>query len=664
MGDYHGLRDEFMRRGYKDSEVYGTTYGKVKKQVDVYDTLECQFVNQIRHLILAVSAYTQSRVYVIANSLGGAISRKAILGGECVDTLEDLGPPITNRIEAYLGVAGAMKGCMFCIGIVSEFIPICSKSNGLYVNSQFIRDINNRQKYESSRILILESSGDDVIGFESLNHTRLMEIDRADHIIILTIINGCSSQLTVVKTVASGAQTTQCTLPAGGLCTQTFTVGAMNFRDGFGHGKTIAEFSFGATNPNGASNYALNVIEGFDIAMQIIPENGCHVATCANAACPDAYHNSNDNHTYGVVDGTAFILSLCKIYTPTNSRNCTPPPITTTVRPTTTTVKPLTTVTTIKPLTTTTKKPITTTTPRGPISTSLTITNRCTNSITVVKTVAGGTQTVQCQLAVGASCTQSYITGVMNFRNGFGSGHTIAEFSFGNPNGNTNYALNVIEGFDIGMQIIPQNGGHVAQCATASCPDAYHNSNDNHTYGVPAGNPMVLNLCQFQTVTTTTTRKPTTITTTKLITVTTKPTTTTTTGPPSTNLTITNDCSQSVTVVKTVASGAQTTQCQLASGQSCSQSYVTGVMNFRGGTGTGHTIAEFSFGNPNGNTNYDLNVIEGYDIPMQIKPANGGHVSQCNSPSCPDAYHSSSDNKTYGVPGGVPIALNLCYLGS
>ncbi|CAD5212411.1 unnamed protein product [Bursaphelenchus okinawaensis] len=270
----------------------------------------------------------------------------------------------------------------------------------------------------------------------------------------------------------------------------------------------------------------------------------------------------------------------------------------------------------------------------------LTIVNQCTDPVYVVKTVPGGLETIQCYLAVGESCVQSYTTGVMNFRHNLGSGHTISEFSFGNPNGNDNYALNVIEGFDIGMQIIPENGGHVAECATADCVDAYHSSTDNHTYGVPSGTPFTLNLCQFDDVDSSSVASA--------------------SSAPATALTIVNQCTDPVTVVKTVPGGLQTVQCQLAVGESCSETYTTGVMNFRHNYGSGHTIAEFSFGNPNGHSNYDLNVIEGFDIGMQIIPEDGGHVAECATADCTDAYHSSTDNHTYGVPAGNPFTLNLC----
>ena len=45
----------------------------------------------LRSLIIAVRQYTGTRVDVIAYSMGAPITRKAILGGQCVDTREILG---------------------------------------------------------------------------------------------------------------------------------------------------------------------------------------------------------------------------------------------------------------------------------------------------------------------------------------------------------------------------------------------------------------------------------------------------------------------------------------------------------------------------------------------------------------------------------------------
>ncbi len=48
-------------------------------------------MNCSRSIIIAVRQYTGTAVDVIAYSMGSPIARKAILGGNCVDTREILG---------------------------------------------------------------------------------------------------------------------------------------------------------------------------------------------------------------------------------------------------------------------------------------------------------------------------------------------------------------------------------------------------------------------------------------------------------------------------------------------------------------------------------------------------------------------------------------------
>jgi hypothetical protein len=46
--------------------------------------------------------------------MGVPISRKAILGGKCVDTGENLGPPLTELVDTFVGIAGANYGAALC----------------------------------------------------------------------------------------------------------------------------------------------------------------------------------------------------------------------------------------------------------------------------------------------------------------------------------------------------------------------------------------------------------------------------------------------------------------------------------------------------------------------------------------------------------------------
>ncbi|CAJ0919222.1 unnamed protein product, partial [Mesorhabditis belari] len=99
--------------GYKQSELYSTTYfngaqGNPLKWVEY--SMKCEYVKQVRALIVAVRLYTGRQVDVVGFSLGVPVSRKAILGGHCVDTGEFLGGPLTKFIDTYVGVAGPNHG--------------------------------------------------------------------------------------------------------------------------------------------------------------------------------------------------------------------------------------------------------------------------------------------------------------------------------------------------------------------------------------------------------------------------------------------------------------------------------------------------------------------------------------------------------------------------
>ncbi|VBB34789.1 unnamed protein product [Acanthocheilonema viteae] len=105
----------FIASGYNWSELYATTYANGAQgnptQWTSY-TMDCRYVKQVRGLIVSVRLYTGRAVDVIAYSLGVPVARKAILGGLCVDTRENLGGPLTNAIDTFVGIAGPNHGVM------------------------------------------------------------------------------------------------------------------------------------------------------------------------------------------------------------------------------------------------------------------------------------------------------------------------------------------------------------------------------------------------------------------------------------------------------------------------------------------------------------------------------------------------------------------------
>uniref|UniRef100_A0A9J2P3H6 Lipase domain-containing protein n=1 Tax=Ascaris lumbricoides TaxID=6252 RepID=A0A9J2P3H6_ASCLU len=99
--------------GYEWSELYGTTYANASQENPLQwaqYALQCKYVKQVRMLIIAVHYYTARPVNLVAYSMGVPLSRKAILGGRCVETDEDLGEPLTPFIETFVGVSGPNHG--------------------------------------------------------------------------------------------------------------------------------------------------------------------------------------------------------------------------------------------------------------------------------------------------------------------------------------------------------------------------------------------------------------------------------------------------------------------------------------------------------------------------------------------------------------------------
>nr|CDJ94610.1 Lipase domain containing protein [Haemonchus contortus] len=157
-------RRYFLKAGWNESDIYGTTYGDGERTFLYADSMKCEYVKQIRLLIQAVAAFTEQRVDVVGYSMGSPISRKAILGGQCVDTKEELGPPLTELIDTFVSVAGVNYGAQLC------FLPIaklCNPISGLYCTSKYLEDINTKQKYEGLYIYAIYSEQDEIIGYRN-----------------------------------------------------------------------------------------------------------------------------------------------------------------------------------------------------------------------------------------------------------------------------------------------------------------------------------------------------------------------------------------------------------------------------------------------------------------------------------------------------------------
>uniref|UniRef100_A0AC35U6T1 Lipase_GDSL domain-containing protein n=1 Tax=Rhabditophanes sp. KR3021 TaxID=114890 RepID=A0AC35U6T1_9BILA len=173
--------DYFKRHAnYENYELYGTTYSNGAQGNPLawaQYKMDCHFVKLVRALIVAVRLYTGRSVDVIAYSLGVPISRKAIMGGRCVDTGEDLGSSLTKFVDTFVGIAGPNHGISLQVGALSlpgclfSAIPVCNQITGLYSGncpheSSFLQDINSIQRYEGKNVFSIYSKADNIVGYK------------------------------------------------------------------------------------------------------------------------------------------------------------------------------------------------------------------------------------------------------------------------------------------------------------------------------------------------------------------------------------------------------------------------------------------------------------------------------------------------------------------
>uniref|UniRef100_A0A0M3I1E1 Triacylglycerol lipase n=1 Tax=Ascaris lumbricoides TaxID=6252 RepID=A0A0M3I1E1_ASCLU len=152
--------------------------------IDLYEFYE-KIIEQVRALIVAVRLYTGRAVDIIAYSLGVPVSRKAILGGKCVDTGEDLGRPLTRFIDTFVGIAGPNHGISLQMGGLSipgcafSVLPVSNTQTGLYsgmcpTESTYLQDINSIQGYEAKNIFSIYSKADQLVGYTVCDKVKFL----------------------------------------------------------------------------------------------------------------------------------------------------------------------------------------------------------------------------------------------------------------------------------------------------------------------------------------------------------------------------------------------------------------------------------------------------------------------------------------------------------
>ncbi|CEF68857.1 Lipase EstA/Esterase EstB family-containing protein [Strongyloides ratti] len=161
---FNQARTFFTKHGYKSGELYGMSYYDDGRTPLTGVVLRCSDIHNIRQFIIVVHKYTKRKVNVVGYSMGSPLTRKAILGGKCVDTHFHLGDPITDLVENYVSIAGVANGFETCSNIFSS-ATFCNKNNGFACNSKFIKNLNNKNyRYEGANSYAIYSETDGLVG--------------------------------------------------------------------------------------------------------------------------------------------------------------------------------------------------------------------------------------------------------------------------------------------------------------------------------------------------------------------------------------------------------------------------------------------------------------------------------------------------------------------
>ncbi|OWA54745.1 putative Transmembrane protease serine 9 [Hypsibius exemplaris] len=126
-----------------------------------------------------------------------------------------------------------------------------------------------------------------------------------------------------------------------------------------------------------------------------------------------------------------------------------------------------------------------------------------------------------------------------------------------------------------------------------------------------------------------------------------------------------NLCDYPIDLVKTVYGRQPVTECELnASGGSCSKSYNGGAMNFKNRRDDQNvTLAVFiiNFRERDAVDAYAINVMSGYNVPLQIATSTGGPSVKCTDAECRDGMHLINDNsKVHETKTGGTFTLTFC----
>ena len=128
----------------------------------------------------AVLDYTQAdKIDIISHSMGVTLGRAVIKGGYFKSADYNLGAPLTDKVDTFLGIVGANYGLASCYGSSQYIYDTCNSVNGFFPGysknvglSQYLDELNNNIAREGSFVATVLSTYDDLILYGDIVYGR------------------------------------------------------------------------------------------------------------------------------------------------------------------------------------------------------------------------------------------------------------------------------------------------------------------------------------------------------------------------------------------------------------------------------------------------------------------------------------------------------------
>jgi len=132
-------------------------------------THDKETITYLRAFVEAVLAYTGAeKVDLISHSMGVTLGRRIVKGGFIESDNFDVGVSLADKVDTFLGIAGANYGLVSCQ--YSSFYDTCSKVNGFYPGTSantglctYLKELNDDTTKEGSYVVSALSTKDDLI---------------------------------------------------------------------------------------------------------------------------------------------------------------------------------------------------------------------------------------------------------------------------------------------------------------------------------------------------------------------------------------------------------------------------------------------------------------------------------------------------------------------